>query len=259
MKYGILFVLAFFAPSISPVGPNVTSIIQCSVAANEKDWQAAPEYSYRERDWDPEGTKTYRDFMLHGSPYQYLITENGKPLSPEEQANEQQKLEQTSRQRENESPEQKQARISKYQDDRKRNHLMMEQLTDAFEFKLLGEQKLDGFDVYVLSATPRPGYQPPNMETKALTGMRGKLWIDEKTSQWVKVTAEVVHPVTVEGFLARIEPGTRFELEKVPVGDGVWLPSHFSMRSRARIFFIFPRRREEDEKYFGYQKGTSQH
>ena len=133
---------------------------------------------------------------------------------------------------------------------------MMEQLVDAFNFKLLGEQKLDGFDVYVLSAKPRPGYQPPNIETKALTGMRGKLWIDKKTFQWVKVTAEVVHPVTIEGFLATIEPGTRFELEKMPVADGVWLPKHFAMRSRARILFFFPRKQQEDETYFDYQRLT---
>jgi len=38
----------------------------------------------------------------------------------------------------------------------------------------------------VLKATPRPGYEPPNNEAKVLTGMEGKLWIDEKTFQWVK-------------------------------------------------------------------------
>jgi hypothetical protein len=134
---------------------------------------------------------------------------------------------------------------------------MMEQLVDAFDFTLLGEQKLGGFDVYVLSAKPRPGYQPVNAETKALTGMRGKLWIDKKTYQWVKVEAEVVHPVTVEGFLATIEPGTRFQLDKMPVADGVWLPKHYVMTSRALVLFFFPRKRQEEETYFDYQRGSS--
>jgi len=30
--------------------------------------------------------------------------------------------------------------------------------------------------------------------------MEGKLWIDEKTFQWVKVEATVIRPVSIEGF-----------------------------------------------------------
>jgi hypothetical protein len=59
---------------------------------------------------------------------------------------------------------------------------------------LLGEQKLGPYDVYVLRATPRPGYHPPNRDTQVLTGMQGMLWIDRNTCQWVKVEAWVVHP-----------------------------------------------------------------
>ena len=37
-----------------------------------------------------------------------------------------------------------------------RDHLLMEQLTKALDFKLLGEQKLGPYKVYVLKATPTP-------------------------------------------------------------------------------------------------------
>jgi hypothetical protein len=47
--------------------------------------------------------------------------------------------------------------------------------------------------------------------------MQGKLWIDKDSFQWVKVEAQVMHPVSIEGFLAKVEPGTHFELEKEPV------------------------------------------
>ena len=39
------------------------------------------------------GTKTFEELMLLGSPYERLVAVNGKPLSPEQQAQEQQKLE----------------------------------------------------------------------------------------------------------------------------------------------------------------------
>jgi hypothetical protein len=92
------------------------------------------------------------------------------------------------------------------------------------------------------------------MEAQVLTGMRGQLWIDQKTFQWVKVVAEVVHPVSIGGFLARVEPGTRFELEEAPVGDGIWLPSHFSEKSDAKVLHVFNHASQDDETYFDYQK-----
>lgn len=236
---------------------DVPTIIKRSVEVSNADWQAAPQYDYFERDRQQDGgTKTYEVMMILGSDYQRLVAVNGKPLAPEEQAQQQQKLEQVIAQRQSESKEQRAQRIAKYEKDRKRDHLLMEQLAVAFDFTLLGEQKLGPYDVYVLQATPRPGYRPPNTETKVLTGMQGKLWIDKQTYQWVKVEAEVVRPVSIAGFLARVEPGTRFELEKMPVSEGLWLPKHFSMKARAKVLFFFSHKTQEDETYFDYHKAS---
>lgn len=236
---------------------DTRAIIQRSVEANAVDWKAAPDYDYFERDQQPGGgTKTYDELMISGSPYERLIAINGKPLSPERQAEEQRKLDATVLQRRNESEWERAERIAKYEKDRKRDQLLMEQLTKAMDFVLVGQQKLNGYDVYVLKATPHPGYQPPNMECEVLTGMQGELWIDKKTFQWVKVQAQVIHPVSIEGFLAEVEPGTRFELEKMPVEDDIWLPKHFAMKSRAKIFFLFPHRSQADEAYYGYRKAA---
>jgi hypothetical protein len=237
--------------------PDVATIIKRSVEVGNADWEAAPQYDHFERDLQPDGsTKTYKVMMILGSDYQRLVAVNGKPLTPQDQAAEQEKLEQAIAQRQSESEEQRARRVSRYEKERKRDHLLMEQLTVAFDFKLLGEQKLGPYDVYALRATPRPGYQPPNIETKVLTGMRGKLWIDKQTYQWVKVEAEVVHPVSIVGFLAQVQPGTRFELEKMPVDNGIWLPKHFSMKARAKILFFFSHNTQDDETYFDYHKAS---
>jgi hypothetical protein len=242
--------------AVRPPSGDVDAIIQRSVEANAADWAAAPKYDYFERDQQPGGgTKTYEELMILGSPYERLVAINGKPLSPGQQGQEQQKLDATITRRRNESEQDRIERIAKYEKDRKRDHLLMEQLTKAFDFVLVGEQKLDGHDVYVLKATPRADYHPPNMETQVLRGMQGKLWIDQKTFQWVKVEAHVIRPVSIEGFLARVEPGTRFELEKAPVGDGIWLPTHFAMKSRAKVLYFFNRETQVDETYYGYGEG----
>ncbi len=194
--------------------------------------------------------------MILGSPYSRLVAVNGKPLSPQGQETEQRQLNQTIARRKAESPDQRARRIAKYQQGRQRDHLLIEQLAKAFDFKLQGEQKVGGYDAYVLQATPRPDYRPPTLETQVLKGMAGRLWIDKTTFQWVKVEAKVIHPVTIEGFLACVEPGTRFELENVPVAPGIWLTQHFSTRSRSRILFLFSYRGEQDETYFGYRRSA---
>jgi hypothetical protein len=236
---------------------DVHTIIQRSVDANRADWKAAPAYDYFERDQENGGTKTYEETMILGSPYERLVAANGKPLTSNEQAAEQHKLDEVTAQRRQESSEQRARRVAKYEKDRKRDQLLMNELANAFDFRLLGQQKLGPYEVYVLKATPRAGYEPPNMEAQVLTGMQGKLWIDKNTFQWVKVEAQVIHPVSIEGFLARVEPGTHFELEKMQVTDGVWLPKHFAMKSRAKILFLLTHTTQEDETYFDYHQSSS--
>jgi len=70
----------------------------------------------------------------------------------------------------------------------------------------------------------------------------------------VRVHAEVIHPVSIAGFLAQVEPGTRFELDYAPVADGIWEPAHYAMQSRARVLLMFGRRGRDGESYYGYQE-----
>ncbi|HTW22978.1 MAG TPA: hypothetical protein VMD78_05225 [Candidatus Baltobacteraceae bacterium] len=255
---GLLIALSLPYSMLASSEPSAADIISRSAQALQRDWDADPQYDCTERDRTSKGSKTFQDIMIDGSPYQRLTAVNDRPLSQAQQVDEQQKLQQTIAKRKAESPDDRSQRIAKYEQDRKRDHELMQDLTKAFDFRLVGQGRMDGHEVYALDARPRPGYQPTSKETQVLTGMRGKLWIDKKTFQWVKVEAEVIHPVSIEGFLARVEPGTRFELEKKPVSDTVWLPTHFSMRSRAKILFVFGKDGSEDDTYFDYHPAKQQ-
>jgi len=83
--------------------------------------------------------------------------------------------------------------------------------------------------------------------------MKGKLWIDHTSFRWVKVQAEVVKPVSIAGFLARVEPGTRFELQERPINPSIWLAHVFTMQSRAKILFLISKSSEANETYFNYK------
>jgi hypothetical protein len=256
----VFLTLAFtvFAPAQDAAPPAIdpAEIVRRSVEANRKDWNQLPHYDYYVRDREGKGSKTYLSRMILGSRYNQLVAINDQPLPTEAAAREKQKFENELRAREKENPERRRERIEKFQKDRERNELFMNQLDQAFEFALLKTDEIDGRRVYVLAAKPRRGYQPPNMQTKALTGMEGTMWIDAETFHWVKVRAQVVRPVSIEGFLARVERGTHFELDQVRIAEGVWLPSHFVMASRAKVFLIFSRSDRDDQDYFGYRRNN---
>lgn len=233
---------------------DVATIIRRSSEANSRDWAAVPEFDNYERDRNKDGDKTYAVTMLYGSPYERLIAVNGHPLPATKQKEEQDKYDKAVAQRQHESPEKRSQRIAKYQAERKRDHTLIEQLTTAFDFHMDGKRVLNGYNVYVLTATPHKGYKPVDRDSEVLTGMQGTLWIDQQTFQWVKVEAHVVRPVKIAGFIAEVEPGTRFEVEKRPVTEDIWMASHFSMKSNARVMLLFPHKAEEDDLYFQYHR-----
>lgn len=233
------------------------TIVRKSAEANDRDWEEVPKYDNYERDRTKDGDKTYAVTMLEGSPYQRVVAINGRKLTGDKEKEEQKKYEKAVSDRQHETAEQRSKRIAKYEAERKRDHTMLQQMTSAFDFHLVGKKHLLGRNVYVLKATPRKGYKAPDRDSEVLTGMEGELWIDQKTYQWVKVEAHVVHPVRIEGFLAEVEPGTMFEVEKRPVTDSIWMASHFAMKSNAKVLFVVSRKGEEDDTYFNYHKATN--
>jgi hypothetical protein len=233
--------------------PDVNQIVRQSARVAEQDLNARRGYEYSETDLQTDGSqKTYAVHMLSGSYYKELIAINGKPLPPSEVEQERLKLDQESSRRLHESPAERAKRLGEFEREQKRDQHFVQEFNDAFDFKLIGERSLNHRRVYVIQATPSPRFHPTNKESEVLTGMRGTLWIDAATDQWVRAEAKVIHPVSIEGFLAKVEPGTQFTLEKTPVANGVWLPKHYSMRAEAKILSLIPHSHREDETYFNY-------
>jgi hypothetical protein len=251
----LLLVLALSSASAAP---NPDEIIRKSVEAMKSDWAQTPKYSYLERDVESKRhsvptAKTYRVLMIDGSPYNLVTAMNDEPLSPDEKVAEQRKLQREMERRQKESERERQRRIAKYQRESNHDHQLLQEMVEAFEFHLAGEAQVDGRTCWILNAEPRPGWEPSDHEGRVLKGMKGRLWIDQATNQWVKVHAEVVKPVSFYGFLAKVGPGTEFDLEQAPVADGVWLPKAFHVNVRASALGFLSENSTENETYRDYQ------
>jgi hypothetical protein len=260
MRNVTLAVLVWFALALAAAAQvelPVEEIVARSVQANKANWRVQDQYDYSMKVEQAGHSKTYEVLMLAGSPYHRLVAVDGEPLPSSQDAEQELKLKQTIATRSKETPGQRAKRIAEWERMRKRNEFLIEQLTRAFEFEMKGTRQQDGHEVYVLAATPRQDYRPPNNQAKVLTGMKGELLIDLSSFQWVKAWAEVFRTVSIAGFLARVEPGTRFELRQAPVAPGVWMPTFFSMRATAKVFLFVSKNSEEQDTYFNYRRAST--
>lgn len=258
MKSLILLGITITCLAAASQPPDANEIVRRSVQKIEADWKEAPRYAYTERDVDRKRhaaptVKSYEVLMIDGSQYNRLVAVNDRPLSAGERAEEENKLRAEILKRGNESDRERRKRVAKYLKEREQDHAMFKEMVDAFNFKLAGQENVDGHECWVLDAEPKPGYQPKSRETKVLTGMKGKLWVDQKQYQWVKVEAEVIRPVSLYGFFAKVSPGTRFVLEQAPVAGNLWLPTHFSMKVNAEALGFINENSSNDETYHGYK------
>jgi len=241
--------------------PEVEEIIRQSTEHQSRNWKLASDYTFTETnvvtEKGEENRRTFKVLMLDGSPYNQIIAEDGHPLTPERQAAEQKKLQEEITRRNRESPSDRRRRIEAYRRSREQEHTMLGEMVNAFDFRLVGRAPMNGRDCYVLEATPRSGYEPTSNETKVLTGMRGKLWIDTRDYQWVKVQASVFRSVPIHLFIANVRPGTEFTLEQAPVDRDLWLPTHFVTTVRATALLLWSKNYTRDETYFDYRRASS--
>ena len=155
-----------------------------------------------------ETRKTYEMMFRNGKPYRKMVLKDGQPFAGKEEI---------------------------YTSSESRRFEMLRELPKALEYTHAGVETFGGEECWVLSAKPRPGYDPPSMSTKFLTQMHAKVWISKKHHRMLKLDAVSVGPVTLGGFLAKFEKGTRIYLEQVKVDENVWLPSKFKMTYDGRV------------------------
>jgi hypothetical protein len=230
-------------------------IIKRAAKANERDFQASPQFDCTVREVSKkDGTTTDKTFdirMIDGTPYRRLIAVNGKPLSAAAQNEERQKESRERERRSHESPSERKRRVSEYQKELNHDHLLMTEMTRAFTFTLAGEEQWNGHPVYVLDAIPRRDYKPPVRDARVLTGMKGRMWIEKTGYHWAKVEAEVMRPVTFGYFIAKVEPGTHFVLEQSPVSPQIWQPQRFGMSVASKVLWK-QRNSQSEETYTNY-------
>ena len=183
-------------------------------------------------------TKTYEFMMLYGEPVRRLIAKDGKPLSAEDAAREEEKIDKLVQKREHETAEQRQKRLEKYEKKREQERAFVGEIADAYYFHLLGEEIINGRPAWVISGDPRQDFHAHLKEARILPKFRFKVWVDKAECQWVKLDAEVIDTVSFGWFLARLNRGSNLAIDETHVNNEVWLPRHIDLVLNARLALL---------------------
>jgi hypothetical protein len=263
-RRSVLAALLAFAFASAGLGQEARDIVKRSVELDQSNWQRMKDYTWiarqTDRDLDSSGrvksqkTEQWETVVIYGEPHHRIIERDGKPLSPQDQRKEQTKLDQAVAKREQETPEQRARREADYEKQREKDREFLREVPDLFDFKLLGEEKIDGHDVWVISATPKPDAQPKRGEAKPLLKVRAKVWIDKSEYQWVRLEAETTATISFGLFIARLAPGAKLEFEQTRVNDEVWLPKRELVRGAARLGLVKKLVGEEETTWNNYRK-----
>jgi hypothetical protein len=199
-------------------------------------------------------SRTLEILEIYGEDVERLTAKDDKPLSADEAKKEDDKIQKIIDKRKNESDEDRRKRLEKEEKGREEDRKFVLEIADAFNFRLIGSEVLDGHDTWVLEGEPRPGYEPRQRGAKILSKFKGRVWIDKAEAQWVKLDITAIDTISVGFVLARIHKGTHAVIELTRVNDEVWLPKHVQFHFDARVALFKNYDEDVDQTYRDYKK-----
>lgn len=252
--------LLAFAAAPAP-RPDPAEIVRKSVSLDQDNWKKARDYAYIERQQQQDGSgktssKTYDVTYLYGKEFRRLIAKDDKPLPEGDGAKEQRRYDKAVSKQAAKSPEKRAKEEADAEKEHEKDREFAREIPDAYDFQLLGEDRIDGHPAWIISATPKPGFVAHDAQAKALDKVRAKIWIDQESYEWVKADAEVIRPFKWGLFLLALNPGTVLHFTQTRVNNEIWLPKQIAVDLDARVLFK-NLSGSFDDTFSNYRKFTS--
>jgi hypothetical protein len=253
---------AQFPPTNDP-----KEIVRRSMEIDRRTLELARNYTCQQREvvkhLDKHGdvksteVKTFDISFYYGEEYSRLIMVDDKPLDDKQKKKEDEKLEKFLAKYRNESEEDRQKRRDKEREDRQESRAYRLDVANAYDFRIVGEEELEGANTWVIEATPRKDFKPTQPHADMLKKIKGKMWIDKKEYNWIRVEAEATDTISFGLFLFRIHPGSRFNFQQLHLNNEVWLLRHLYLNGGARIALLKNEAIEQEDTFSNYKKFSS--
>ena len=197
-------------------------------------------------------SSTSEVLVIYGEQVERLIAKNDKPLSADETKKEEERIQKITDKRKNESDSDRRKRLEEKNKEDGRKFVL--DVADAYNFRLVGNDLLDGRETWVLDADPRPSYEPKSREAKMLPKLKGRIWIDKAEMQWKKFDITTTDTISFGLFLARVHKGSRIVVETTRVNEEVWLPKYLSVHVDVRVALLKNFNEDLEQIYRDYKK-----
>jgi len=183
-----------------------------------------------------------------------LILKDGKPLTPEQDKAERQRLNDMIA-----SPAAFAKHVKNTESEKSMADKLAPMIADAMINTYTPGQPQSGRNggapEIVLDYKPNPKFVPPSTEAQALTGLEGRVWIDAKTHYVVRMEGTIFRPVNFGwGMIAHIYPGGKLVMNQTNVGDNRWIFTDFSMELSVRALMVKKLDIRSSAKASNYQK-----
>ena len=216
----------------------------------------SPYLRYRIHQIDAKGDQTRDVIESKDGTVARLIKRSGKPLTPEQDAAERSRLQAMVN-----SPDAFAKHIKSDVTGKKTAVDLLGVMPDAMTYSYASGQpqrpgmreKPNGMREVVLDFKPNPKWKPPTLESEALTGLEGRLWIDTDTRVVTRMEGRLVHAVNFGwGLFARLYPGGTVTVEQAALPDNRFIITHFIDDITLRAMMVKTIKVHSDISAFGF-------
>jgi hypothetical protein len=232
-----MFLLSWTIASYGQPAPSPVQAQALVHRALSTELRAAQDTShpmrYRLRKSSPRLTSTKEILETRDGDVARLVAVFDKPLSPADEQKEQARLDalvgDPSRQRHRKQNEEEDAGIV---------FKLLRMLPKAFVYQYAGRGAGPSGMVEKFTFRPNPSFDPPDMETQALTSMTGELWIDAAQERVARLEGHLQQDTDYGwGVLGKLNKGGWLVLEQSDVGNHQWRIVRLKMQMSLRVLF----------------------
>lgn len=167
-----------------------------------------------------------------------LILRSGRALTPEEDSAERERLQDMI-----DNPEAFMKHMKGDVEEKKLADNLIRLMPDAMLYSYVpGQPQIPSSSSatqVVIDYKPNPKFNAPNLEAEALSGLKGRIWIDTQTHQVVRAEGDIFQSVNLGwGVVAHIYPGGKLLLEQTNAGGGRWIYSRFMEQINVRALMV---------------------
>ena len=177
-------------------------------------------------------------FWINGVPVHRVVKKNGKDLSPDEIAKDNQRIDkEAAKGREKREKADAQGKQTTPRGD---DEITVSRLIELGAFTNARRVQLGGRDTIAVDFTGDPKAKTRNRAEGIVRDLVGTAWIDERDRVLVKVEGHFVDAFKVGGgLLVNIKKDTHFGMLQTKINDEVWLPAAFEGQGAARVLLFF--------------------